>query len=145
MTSKPETTFIRNIHRHLSESYFEKMNNPFRGGTADVWYSGSEGDLWVEYKYEPRLPRSRQYIPRLSPIQVKWMEDRFFEGRPVAVILGVPEGGIIFTDLQWRVPASRTELLQRVVSRPAIAQWIFSRVGRSPCRTSSGASQTPPR
>jgi hypothetical protein len=56
VSSKPETTFIQSIHRHLpKEVYREKMANPYRGGTPDVWYSGYKSDLWVEYKFIPKL------------------------------------------------------------------------------------------
>ena len=59
MSSKPETTFITSIHKKLPEPppYHEKNNNPFNSGTPDVFYSGNEGDLWVEYKFMKELPK----------------------------------------------------------------------------------------
>jgi hypothetical protein len=75
VSSKPENTFIGTVNDRLpikkrkastiarrkvsdeSHIHYEKMNNPYRGGTADSWYSGLAGDLWVEFKYLPRVPK----------------------------------------------------------------------------------------
>lgn len=140
MSTKPETTFILSVNRLLKGVYYEKTNNPFRSGIADSWYSGELGDLWVEYKYEPSLPKSKEYIPNVSPRQDKWLCGRFDEGRNVAVILGVPEGGIVMRSKTWMVPHTRPWLLDQVLSRPDLAKWIFSQVGKSPCKALSGRS-----
>lgn len=140
MACKPESTFIQSIHRHLKETYFEKMNNPFRSGCADVWYSGDKGDLWVEYKNEPSLPKIKEYRLDLSARQEKWLSDRCDEGRNVAVILGFPEGGVIYQYKSWRLEFTKAELMQRSLTRPELAQWIFDQVGRSKCKTLSESS-----
>lgn len=143
MAAKPETTFIAAIHRHLKETYHEKTNNPFRSGVADCWYSGTAGDLWVEYKYEPNLPKNKEYLPNLSVRQVKWLGDRCDEGRNCVVILGLPEGGVIYWDKHWLEPQTRVQLLRRALTRQELAKWIFEQVGKSPC-LSSGRSLRPP-
>lgn len=57
MSKKPETTFIASVHKHLpKELHREKMNNPYSSGTPDVYYSGMKADLWIEYKFIPRIP-----------------------------------------------------------------------------------------
>ena len=79
------------------------MHNIYRGGTADVWYSGNLDDLWVEYKWLAKLPKKapvRQY-KELSPLQLKWLHGRYEEGRNVVVILGTPEGAWIAENLDW--------------------------------------------
>jgi hypothetical protein len=136
VSSKPETTFTMSINRQgiLKETYFEKMHNPFRAGTADYWYSGAVGDLWVEYKYEPSLPKIKEYRPDLSPRQEKWLGDRYADGRNIAVILGLPEGGVIYTHKSWLFAFTKAELMTRCVPRPQIAEWIFEQVGASPCK-----------
>ena len=146
MATKPESTFYRSINNQkpLKETYGEKMSNPYRAGTADYWYSGEHGDLWVEYKYEPSLPKIKEYRIDLSARQEKWLSDRCDEGRSVAVILGFPEGGVVFTGKSWRLTFTKNELLQRSLSRPEIAQWIFDQVGRSKCKKLSEQSQQPP-
>ena len=60
MSAKPENTFIGSVHKKfgVKKPYFEKMYNPLRSGTPDVYYSGDAGQLWIEYKFIPRIPRS---------------------------------------------------------------------------------------
>lgn len=132
-TTKPENTFIKGVHRHLPKTYAEKMNNPWRAGTADVWYSGSAGDLWVEYKYIERVPRSKEILPDLTPRQRRWLNNRFDEGRNVAVVLGTPKGGVIYRNKEWSVALDQETLMGRIVPRDEIARWIFAQVGASTC------------
>lgn len=106
MSRKPESTLISSIHKELRKDsnppHFEKMHNPYRGGTADVWYSGDKGDLWVEYKWIPKLPTSGPVKPDLSQLQLEWLISRAEEGRNVVVAVGCPDG-LIITSLpsQW--------------------------------------------
>lgn len=91
MSSGPETRFIKSIHRLLPEElYHEKMSNPYRGGTPDVWYSGDKADIWVEYKYGKNW---------LSELQRLWLEARIKEGRKGYVIVGNPTGGEVHLTL----------------------------------------------
>jgi hypothetical protein len=141
MAAKPENTFIASVHRKFggASPYFEKMYNPLRSGTPDVYYSGDIGQLWVEYKFLPKTPRitrtSRitEILPELTPLQRRWLDHRYLEGRNVAVILGTPDGGVIYRDQEWNTPLPITELTARIVSREAVAQWITSQVGVSKC------------
>lgn len=135
MAAKPETTFIKSIHRKIPEVYTEKMNNPFLSGTADVWYSGDLGDLWVEYKFIAKIPRSLSVLPAITPLQKRWLDNRYNEGRNVAVVLGVPTGGVIYRNQEWSVPLTSTELNNRLMSKDEIAKWILSQVGKSPCQS----------
>jgi hypothetical protein len=140
MASKPETTFYTSVHRHLPpETAFwrEKMANPYRGGTADHWYSGrgkKSRDLWVEWKYI-RLPaRPGTMIdlvngraPPLSHLQQSWLSDRYLEGRNVWVIVGSDaNGGVIFQSLEWERPLPASEFRRRLLSRKDIAQQILA-------------------
>lgn len=132
---KPENRFIQGIHRLLEDVYHEKMNNPWRAGTADVWYSGNLADLWVEYKYQPTVPiRNITLLPDLTPRQLKWLEDRCLEGRNIAVISGYGDGGIVYVNQEWRTPIQAGELKKRALTKSEIAQWIRNKVGASPCK-----------
>ena len=130
MASKPETVFTAAVHRLLLKSiHHEKMNNPFRGGTADCWYSGNSGDLWVEYKWYARLPRAQFDLtagkkPVLSGLQQKWLRERHDEGRNVAVVVGCPAGCMIIRDLDWESPVTSAF----VHTRLDIAVWITKEV-----------------
>lgn len=102
------------------------MANPYIGGTADSWYSGKKGDLWVEYKFLPSIPQRGIITAKrlgLTALQLDWLEGRYKEGRNVAVIVGVPGGGIIMRDLLWAkdLPAS---IFAKRISDAAIAEWI---------------------
>lgn len=114
MSRKPENQFIDSVHKYLKgKIHYEKMYNPYRSGTPDVWYSGKKGDLWIEYKYLPRVPRSGIIHADLTPMQRDWCVKRQAEGRNVAIIVGQPKGGWVFRDLETAVvgfPESRQEL-----------------------------------
>lgn len=102
------------------------MNNPYRGGTADFWYSGCKADLWVEYKWLPRIPKSEYSLtcgkkPSLSVLQQKWLLDRHNEGRHVCVIIGVPSGVIILNNLTWLGAID----FNKIISRDTAAAWII--------------------
>jgi hypothetical protein len=95
MSAKPENTFISSVHKHLPvELYHMKNNNPYNSGIADVWYSGVEQDLWVEYKFLVIPKRGDTVIdlvggknPSISALQQTWLKDRDVEGRNVGVIV----------------------------------------------------------
>lgn len=134
-TTKPENRFIGSVHRHLPRTYAEKMNNPWRAGTADVWYSGERGDLWIEYKFIERIPRSAEILPDLTPRQKRWLNNRFDEGRNVAVVLGTPTGGVIYRNKEWMRPLDHVTFAGLIVPRDEIARWIYSQVGASRCQS----------
>jgi hypothetical protein len=131
MAQKPENAFIAGVHKHLppvKAFHREKMNNPYSSGTADVWYS-SKLDLWVEYKYLPKLPVRVPIEPDLSELQKDWLARRYREGRNVWVIVGFNKGGVIMRDLQWERPMPVSEFLQRAIDRKAIAETIITECG----------------
>lgn len=102
---KPENNFIARVHKHLPATiYREKMHNAYRGGTPDVWYSGTERDLWVEYKYIQSIPkRSATQVPvGLSALQRQWIGRRLTEGRYVIVIIGCKQGGYVLPALDFQ-------------------------------------------
>lgn len=122
--AKPETRFIDSVHRLFSDKktpHREKTNNPYRKGTFDVWYSGVAGDLWVEYKYLPKDPQIIRANELMTQHQLDWGEDRYMEGRNVAVIIGFPAGGVILRNLSWCYPISEFV----AVDRRLIADWIM--------------------
>lgn len=126
MAVKPENQFITGVHKYLAsdEPYREKMNNPYRGGTPDWWYSGDKADLWVEYKFLPRMPQRGSVTPALSELQKLWLRKRYAEGRSVAVVVGCPSGGVIMFDLEWETPMPVAEFTTRIAARKDIAGWI---------------------
>lgn len=135
MSVKPETTFIASVHRHLPsrhEPYREKNNNPYRGGTPDVFYSGTLAPLWVEYKFLPSVPqrgivwlcKPDVKVPILSVLQREWLRGRYEEGREVAVIVGCPTGGVIMRNLSWENAWPVGEFREALLDRKALAGWV---------------------
>lgn len=125
---KPENTFIAGVHKYLPHDapYHEKMANPYRGGTPDVWYSGDKSDLWIEYKYIEKLPVKVPIKIDLSQLQVLWLCNRHNEGRNLAVVIGTPEGCLLLTNLEWeRSDITSTEFKERCMSRKDLAAWIL--------------------
>lgn len=127
MAIKPENQFRSGVHKYLpKELHHEKMCNPYSSGTADDWYSGNRADLWVEYKFIPRVPSRVDVKPKemLSALQLKWLNGRYAEGRQVAVVIGCPDGGVILRDQEWMWDYTPQMFRDRLVPRQAIAQWI---------------------
>jgi len=91
----PENNFIGRVNKHV-RSYKEKTNNPYRGGTPDVYYEGSF-HLWVEYKFI-LLPKrgSTLIIPELSELQKAWLRRCDKNTGCARVIVGCKEGGTVF-------------------------------------------------
>ena len=132
MAVKPENTFRASVHRHLSHLiHKEKMSNPYSSGTADDWYSGKGGDLWIEYKFIPRQPQrgSVKIASLFSKLQLEWLKGRHSEGRNIAAIIGCPSGGLILRDLDWEIESVTIEhFTAHLRSRPDLAAWISEQV-----------------
>lgn len=129
MASKPETVFYQSIHRYLTDVYFEKMFNPYRSGTPDVWYSGNKSDLWIEYKFLQSIPVRADITVPLSALQTLWLSARHVEGRRVAVVCGCKDGGVILLDRQWEKPIRNLIFKSVIMKRKEIAEWIRDQVG----------------
>ncbi len=128
--SKPETRYYAAIHKLLPRTiHREKMHNPYRGGTADVWYSGNLDDLWVEYKWLAKLPKKALICldKLLSPLQQRWLEGRHEEGRNIVVILGSPEGAWILEGATWKEPFSPDAIRTVEITKRNVADYIEKR------------------
>ena len=133
MSRKPETQFTNSVHTHLpppTQLHREKMHNIYRSGTFDCWYSGNLADLWIEYKFKPSFPiQDRFILAGLSPNQIRWGAGRYKEGRNVIVIVGYPQGGVIYYKPdEWEHKGlDVTELTNRLMSRKELANYICFR------------------
>lgn len=141
--TKPENRFIQRVHKRIPQVYSEKTNNPFRGGTPDVFYTGTSGDLWVEYKYLPKVPKSANVRAALSELQRLWLHRRYAEGRNVAVIIGCPEGGVILEAGMWELSLPPAEFKRRLLSVDGVADWILYSVGPSVWHLPKNFSNSP--
>lgn len=102
-----------------------KNHNQYVGGIPDCWYSGSAGDLWIEYKFVV-LPKrdSTLIVPGLSALQVDWLTSRHKEGRSVGVIIGSKEGGVWLPALAWVNPLTTVEFCKLMMPRSDLAEVI---------------------
>jgi hypothetical protein len=86
-----ESKFTTKFNKGLPEDiHIWKISDRFSKGVPDCYYSGSSGDLWIEYKYEKnglaKQKKRAEYYPNLSMLQKIWLESRYKQGRNVAVI-----------------------------------------------------------
>lgn len=128
LAAKPETTFYTSVLRHLpplSQLHREKMSNPYRGGTADTWFSGAKADLWVEWKFIKLPSRPATLVnPALSSLQLDWLRKRHSEGRHVWVVVGCKEGGVIYTAKMWELSCQTSVFRASLQTRQSIAAAI---------------------
>ncbi len=96
-----EAGFTSSINKKLPKYIHSwKINCRYANGVPDAWYSADKADLWVEYKFLKKLPK-KSVKPNLSALQSKWLKDRQSEGRDVLVIVGSPEGCIVYENGEW--------------------------------------------
>jgi hypothetical protein len=107
-----------------------KNNNQYTGGIPDVWYSGQSDDIWIEYKYLPKLPVRADVNPTkmLSALQTQWLNSRYDEGRNVAVIIGCPTGGVLLLDKSWNAEIPAKDFCALIKSTADLAEWITAKV-----------------
>lgn len=125
-----EHAYIRAVHRLLpSTTDAWKINDIYAGGVADAHYSGNAGDMWIEYKFVKALPkRPATMVPiDLSELQKLWHRRKHGQGRRVAVIVGSPQGGVIFEGLEWEEGICTADFIRRAVDKRAVASYILSK------------------
>lgn len=106
--------------------YAYKVNDRITAGIPDVWLSGEAGDLWMELKYDNKLPVRVPIDPKdtnryLSLRQQDWLQSRYAEGRNVCVVIGSPEGHVVFPGVSWMYPITREEFDQKAVTTAELA------------------------
>lgn len=100
-----EHGFVRKVHKKLREAKrlrkIWKINDNFQGGVPDAYYLAEKDDLWIEYKYLPKLPKrsTTLIVPDLSELQHRWLRDEQECGNNAWVVMGHPEGVWVTSDL----------------------------------------------
>ena len=111
-----------------------KNNNDYTSGVPDVWFSGTKGDLWVEFKFVSKLPQKVPLRPYelLSALQEKWLRERYEEGRNVAMIIGCKRDrhleGFLLRDLAWEKDIHPDEFDALILSKSELAGFITEQV-----------------
>lgn len=112
--------------------YTWKINASYIKGVPDWWASGHKEDLWVENKRVTRIPAMLTLTdPKkyLTAHQQMWLEERYEEGRNVAVLAFSKEGHVLFHDLEWMCPISKLSFLEKAMSMDELADHIVEILG----------------
>jgi hypothetical protein len=126
MSQQPEKRYETNVNKHLQQPvYHEAMGTGYSAGTPDRWYDGPARDLWAEYKFYPKLPPLVDLTKKLTPLQQRWLNRAYENGRNVAVIVGTAGAkGVIFTGNSWKKPLTREEFQRKMEPSKTIAARI---------------------
>ena len=124
-----EHSYIRKIHSLLPRAVYRwKVHDVITNGIPDCYYDSIHGrNLWVEYKWRPTLPKKPDtvIVPELSALQRAWLGERFDRGFDVRVIVGTPQGGIIYHDPDEWIDGITTEhAKKRILLDKDIAAFI---------------------
>lgn len=124
-----EHSFIRSVHRKLPDTIYKwKINDNYEGGVADAYYSGTGGDLWLEYKYIKELPARGNTVVRtsLSAQQKLWLNRRHNEGRNVGVVIGSPSGVVLQTSPDdWEKPLVLDDFIGIAFEKERLVSYII--------------------
>jgi|TARA_B110000238_G_C15920886_1_gene350410 hypothetical protein len=130
-----EHSYIKSIHKRLPPTLYKwKINDNFHGGVADAYYSGAEGDLWVEYKYISNPPKKPTTVIQtcLTKQQLYWLGARQKEGRSVALIIGIdaPFGyqwkdNLVITDLD-NMEITLEKFSSSAIDKRGVAEYIMN-------------------
>lgn len=92
-----------------------------------MWYSGVKSDIWIEWKWLAKIPTRTTVVirPALSALQVDWLVARKKEGRNVFVVVGCPDGCVLYASPEeWKDGITVKEFRARLSSKLEIANWI---------------------
>lgn len=129
-----EHSFIRSIHHRLPKDiYAWKINDNYQGGVADAYYSRrGGGDIWIEYKYIPALPKRPHTLVQfgLSELQKIWLRERNLDGRTVAVVVGSPAGSLILPGTAWEENVTSEDFIRNAVDTAGVVAYIVERTAQ---------------
>lgn len=97
-----EHSFIRSIHTSMSRDVFVwKISDKYQGGVPDTFYSGPSGYLFIEYKYESKLPKKSTTNIKiaLTELQRTWLSRAQSHKHLTYIVLGSPAGVYITDDI----------------------------------------------
>lgn len=130
-----EHSFIRSIHSKLpTDVYAWKINDNYQGGVADAYYSMRGGnDLWVEYKYLPKLPKRPTTLIQygLSALQLQWLRERLADGRRVMVIVGSPQGHLVMENGAWESAVPCSGFISQAIDTRGVVTYILETLQRN--------------
>lgn len=130
-----ESDYWQKLRKKLKgRVYAWKINASYIKGVPDCWLSGPNQDLWIENKRvasetPPPVLDLTDHKKYLTLHQQQWLEDRYEEGRNVAVVVFSKSGHLLLLGLEWKKPVSRLSFLERSVSMDELASQLVEFVG----------------
>jgi hypothetical protein len=128
VTESQYTAAINQAVRRHPPAYAWKISDRFTAGIPDAYYSGNNGDLWVEYKWLGK-PTKALPKPALSELQKDWLLNQHRNGRNVAVIVGTPERSVIYPKDTWHKDPDSSIIVQ---NKKDVVQWIIHQILQAP-------------
>jgi acetyl esterase/lipase len=117
-------------------AYLWKINASYEAGVPD-WYVSDVVDMWVEnkrVKNDTKLPplsldltSTRDY---LTANQQLWLERRYYEGRRVGVVVFGKVGHLWLPGLDYQIPITREQYLEKAMTMPELADELVAYVGK---------------
>jgi hypothetical protein len=127
-----EHSFIRAIHKKLpADLYRWKIHDSYTGGVPDTLYAGPSGILFIEYKWLKSLPKKPTTPIKigLSPLQIIWLNKFHSFGQKVAVVVGYPDGVLLFEGNSWTKDINIANIQNYVVTDKLLVSYILSVAG----------------
>ena len=128
-----EATFIEAVHRKLDLAIHRQSMtgaSTNMNGTPDRYYDCGTGarDLWVEYKYWPRIPKLQPRLVgeksgQVTALQCNWLQRRWRCGQNAYVIVGTKIEGRAFGAIV-RASDLLLDRQLRFVPIAEVATWI---------------------
>lgn len=124
-----ESTWTAAVNKLVDkEVYVLKVSLRFTAGVPDCFYEGASDECWAEYKYLSSVPRELDLTggkdPIITRLQQTWLTRRHNNGKRVMVVVGSPDGGVLFPALDWQRIITREEFLERALTKKEIAAEI---------------------
>jgi len=97
-----EHSFIKSVHTNVSRDVFVwKILDKYQGGVPDTFYSGPSGYLFIEYKYQTKLPKksTTKIKIALTELQRTWLSRAQSHRHLTYIVLGSPAGVYITDDI----------------------------------------------
>ena len=134
-----EAGYLTGLRKRLAPFiYYLKINLRFGQGVPDLFLSGSKQDLWIEAKYARTVPPTLTLTDDrywLSVSQQEWLVNRHNEGRNVAVLVGSPQGDMLFPGVSFQTPLSRSGYMLNAIKTKDMADKLLSITGPNPARS----------
>lgn len=110
-----ERTFKAKIRALVKqECFIQSMASLAQAGTPDLWISDKK-DLWLEAKWDETTKGPIK--PKLSALQKAWLDNRYAEGRNVAVIVGTDSRtAILYKGGDWNTHSNDRRPLKEVIA-----------------------------